>query len=117
MRRAQPESLAQQGMVKALRLKGYFVAHVPNGSKWPGTKKQRMIRGARLKKEGLVAGFPDLLIYGRDGFHGLIEVKSMEGSLTSDQKEVLEELGERGFNYAVCRTIDEAISAVEGWAK
>ena len=115
---AQPESLIQQAIVKYLRGKGYLVAHVPNGGKMPGTVRQKMQRGARLKREGLLAGFPDLLIYGSKGRVGHIEVKAPKGSQQPSQKEVQAMLESLGQSYVICRSVADvefALTDKWGW--
>lgn len=115
MRNAQPESHIQQAIVQYLRSKGYLVAHVPNGGKGTGTKQQRAARGARLKREGLLAGFPDLLIYGSGGRVGHVEVKAKGEYQRPNQKEVQQMLEALGQSYAVCRSIEDIESTFEKW--
>ncbi|NRA80164.1 MAG: VRR-NUC domain-containing protein [Pseudoalteromonas sp.] len=115
MRRAQPESHIQQAIVQYLRSNGYLVAHVPNGGKMPGNERQRKSRGARLKREGLLAGFPDLIIYGSDGRVGHIEVKADSGEQTPSQKEVQAMLEKLGQSYAICRSVDDVKETLEQW--
>lgn len=112
---AQPESKLQQDIVKYLRASGYVVAHVPNGFKMPGTKSQRMARGARLKREGLLAGFPDLLIYAPQGRIGHIEVKAPGGTQTQSQKGVQALLEGLGQSYAICRSVDDVKGTLGDW--
>lgn len=115
MKNAQPESHIQQAVVKYLRDKGYMVAHVPNGGKMPGTQRQRMQRGARLKREGLLAGFPDLLIYGSNGRVGHIEIKAEGGTQTPSQKEVQAMLETLGQSYTICRSIADVDETLTEW--
>lgn len=115
MKNAQPESHIQQAIVKYLRGKGYLVAHVPNGGKMPGNKQQRLIRGARLKREGLLAGFPDLLIYGAKGRVGHIEVKAEGGSQSPSQKEAQAMLEGLGQSYVICRSIADIDETLTEW--
>ena len=115
MRRAQPESELQQAIVKHLGSRGYHVVHVPNGSKLPGSGEQRMRTGARLKREGLKAGFPDLIVYGHSGRVGHIEVKAPKGRVSPAQEAVAAWLTAWGHNYALCRSIDDVTAALEQW--
>lgn len=115
MIRAQPESRLQQAMVIYLRARGFFVAHVPNGNKLSGSAAQRARTGARLRDEGAVAGFPDLLVYAGDGRIGHIEVKSAEGQQQATQKACQGELEKRGHHYAVCRSIDDVNDTLGRW--
>ena len=112
---AQPESELQQAIVKYLRTKGYLVAHVPNGSKMTGTANQRKARGARLKREGLLAGFPDLLIYGSDGRMGHIEVKAEGSYQQQSQKSLQAALEALGQSYVVCRSIADVDETLGEW--
>lgn len=111
----QPESHIQQAIVKYLRENGYLVAHVPNGFKGHGTKEQRERRGARLKREGVLAGFPDLLIYGAQGRVGHVEVKAEGAYQRPNQKEVQAMLEALGQRYAVCRSIEDIQDTFQEW--
>ena len=112
---AQPESKLQQAIVTYLRAKGYLVAHVPNGGKMPGTKIQRQIRGARLKREGVLAGFPDLILYAPKGHVGHIEVKAEGNYQEPSQKAVQALLEGLGQSYAVCRSIADVDDTLTEW--
>lgn len=114
-RNAQPESLLQQAIVSHLRDKGYLVAHVPNGSKMTGSERQRKARGARLKREGLLAGFPDLIVYASDGCMGHIEVKAEGAYQQPSQRAVQADLEARGQLYAVCRSIADVDDTLDEW--
>ena len=115
MRRAQPESELQQAIVKHLGARGYHAVHVPNGSKLSGTGEQRQRTGARLKREGLKAGFPDLLVYGHSGRIGHIEVKAPKGNVSQAQEDVAAWLVGWGHNYALCRSIADVDAALADW--
>lgn len=60
---------------------------------------------------------PDLLLpVARGGFHGLaIEMKSVNGRLRPDQKEVLEWFLQQGWRVWVCHTSGSAIEALKGY--
>ena len=78
--------------------------HCPNGG------HRNKIVAARLRREGVKAGIPDIfLLVPRNGFHGLaIELKAKGKKPTKAQAEWLERLGKRGYLAAVCHGFEEA---------
>jgi len=86
--------------------------HIGNGG-WrnPAT-------AARLKREGVRAGVPDLCLpVARGGFHSLyVELKRKTGGKVSDvQKTWIAALQEQGHLVAVCAGADEAIKVITGY--
>lgn len=75
--------------------------------------------GARLKKIGMQRGFPDLQILKPSGkYHGLfIEMKSLKGRPTSEQKQWIVELNSLGYYATVCRGFDEAKQVINDYLK
>ncbi len=94
------ESYRQRKMlVMARRLfPDYQIAHVPNGG------KRGKIQGARLKADGVLAGWPDLTIAGPDRWTAFIEVKDGAGTCSVARKEVLSGLANDGHYCGVFRT-------------
>lgn len=115
MKYNQPESRAQREILKHLRTKGFFPVHVPNGSKLAGTPDQRARAGARLKADGMVPGFPDLLVYAPDGRMGHIEVKAEGAYQQQTQKDCQARLADMGHLYAVCRSIADVDETLAEW--
>jgi hypothetical protein len=76
---------------------GAIIAAVPNGG------KRGRAEAVRLKAEGVLAGFPDLvLMEPRGGYHGLVcEMKRVGGRLVKHQRELLDQLAERGYYVLV----------------
>lgn len=69
----------------------------------------------RLKAEGMTAGVWDMFlpVPSRSGASGLwIEFKSAEGKLSLAQRWFGEEMRLMGFETVVCRSVEEAIAAV-----
>jgi hypothetical protein len=85
----------------------------PNG----GAREPRY--GARLKREGMKNGFPDLGIFSPCGeYHGMfIEFKNEKGRLTPEQKDVISKLQSKGYNCVVCKSLDEAINQTSKYLK
>lgn len=67
--------------------------------------------GARLKREGLKKGFPDIGVFYPCGpYHGMfIEFKSLNGAIRKEQSQIIEKLREMGYYVIVCRSFEEAI--------
>ena len=76
---------------------------VPNGG-------QRNIQtAARLKAEGVTSGVADLLLLvARHGFHGLcIEVKTLVGRQSENQKAWQKVIEAQGYKYEIVRSLDD----------
>lgn len=84
---------------------------VPNG----GARSQ--VTGAILKAEGVVAGVSDLLLLVPNGHaHGLcIEMKTRTGRQSESQKEWERDVRWQGYEYTVCRSIDDFVEKVNGY--
>ena len=96
---------------------------VPNGSHLAGDAKQRAIQMARLKREGLRAGCPDLMLAVPKWsgqyvlFHGLmVEMKRRIGGKPSpEQLDFADMLRKQGYNVVIAQGSDEAIRAITGY--
>jgi hypothetical protein len=116
------EDRFQMDAMNYLRLKyptlGKLAWHIAN------ERKTSRARGAKLKRMGVLAGVPDIVIaYPYGGYHGLyIELKAMKlTGITDDgtanwvrdtypkphQKEILQELHEVGYAVDVCWNMEE----------
>ena len=81
---------------------------IPNGGK-------REIRvAAQMKREGVLAGAPDLfLAEPRDQWHGLfIEMKKVGGKTSTNQDQVIIALRAKGYQVVVCEGADAAYGAL-----
>lgn len=96
---------------------GFLVQHTPNNPR-------SMMKGAREKANGAIAGWPDLAIYG-PGDAGptawFMEIKPPYGSglkkrfLSEGQIECHSALVLAGFNVCVVRSVEDARKAVSDW--
>ena len=106
-----PEDEVQKGVVdqlKARAAEGVVWWHTPNGGKMnPRT-------GARLKRMGVLAGFPDIAAL-KDGEFYCMELKADTGRVTPHQHEVLGRLENAGAYTAICFGLDPAIRVLEAW--
>lgn len=114
---APTEHQEQCVVVNWLRGRGVMVFAVPNGAKLGGTKKQRYGQIAKLKKEGLMPGVPDLVVvdmgmramsYGPIGAPVAVEIKAKGGRLSKEQESTHELMRERGWIVIVAYGFDDA---------
>lgn len=86
---------------------------IPNGG------MRNAVVAAKLKREGVKAGVPDVCLpVARGGFIGLwIEFKVGKNKCTPAQVDRIAQLLEDGHNVAVCYTLEDGIAAVTGYLK
>ena len=87
--------------------------HVPNGG------KRNITTAARLKKEGVRAGVPDVVLpVARSGFHGLyIEMKAKGGKLSDNQLWWIAATRKQGYLSVVCYSWEQAKDVIETYLK
>lgn len=87
------------------------LASIPNGG------ARSAVTGARLKREGVVAGMPDLvLLCAKCGRHALfIEMKTKRGRVSHSQRDLFPLLEAQGYGVAVCHGWEAAVKAVESY--
>ena len=94
--------------LRALLPNHWIVYHTPNGG------ARDAITGAQMKGLGVIAGVPDLTILG-DGKTYFMEVKSKSGRLQPSQKMFFGKLERNGIEYAVVRSVDDALACMQAW--
>lgn len=89
--------------------------HSPNEGLLPKTQRD----GAKRKKMGCRAGFPDLiLLLPRHGFAYLaIELKTKKGWQSESQRLYQRAVEEAGGRYVLCRSVDEFRAVVDDYIK
>ena len=99
------EHTIQVNFVKWFRIKykKYFIFAIPNGG------KRGMLEAVRLKKEGVVAGIPDIQVSINNGNSIFIELKTRTGKLSVKQKETISLMESLGHNIIVCYGFDDAV--------
>lgn len=103
------ERAIQIAIKNRLFLYGIVAVHVPNAGK-------RTVMGGRIAKaEGMHPGFPDLILLGRDGRVGFLEVKAMDGRLSPAQVDCHAMLRRLGQLLEVVRSQDDAMDALRAW--
>lgn len=106
------ESKIQQGMVQWFRAQypRYICAAVPNG----GYRTPR--EAAIMRSEGVLAGFSDLIIIAQ-GNALFVEVKTAQGKQSPKQKVFQDAVERLGFQYSVCRSVDDFRMVVARWLR
>ncbi len=116
---SQRESNIQQACVKWFALqypqyKGCLIA-IPNGG------SRHPLEGARLKREGVVAGVADLqLLVAKKGFYSLfIEMKtpSKASRQQPTQKAWQAVVEAQGYGYIVCRGLEEFMDIINNYLR
>lgn len=87
----------------------YIIFAVPNG----GTRnKKEMIW---MLREGILPGAADLCICGDRGKILFVEMKTKTGKQNPNQKAFEQKVKELGFEYMVCRSLEDFIKTVREW--
>lgn len=82
---------------------------------FPAGERRDVITGARLKRFGLQRGWPDIQIISPAGLYHGLELKRVGEDLTDDQEAFRVWCLNRGISHAVAFSLDEALSALNGW--
>jgi VRR-NUC domain len=82
---------------------------IPNGG------NRSAATGAMLKKEGVKAGIPDILVASINGkYAGLfIEMKAENGRVSLNQQHMIDHLESEGYKVEVCRGWESAKNATD----
>lgn len=108
----QDESKLQIEVFKFLDLalpSDYRAFAIPNGG------LRNKITAARMKREGVKAGVPDIQIITKSGASALIELKASKGTLSDAQKEWRDWCGSNAVPHAVCRSVGDVQAALLDW--
>lgn len=97
-------------LAQALRKRIYYTAPQVKLVAVPNAAKRTPWAVRQAKKEGLAAGFPDLIALAPGGKVAFIELKSPKGRLTPNQSEWLALLGDMGFPVGVFRDVETTIA-------
>lgn len=110
-----PESIVQREVRKYLTKLGLTSVSVPNGSHLAGDKLARIKQINAMKADGMLPGFPDLMVLGSHGRTGYLEVKTPNGTVSQAQANVKAMLERMGHNVAVVRGVDDTRDALKAW--
>lgn len=103
-----PEDELHHSVFMALRVL------LPSGAvinTWELRNAKNAVEGARRKRLGARAGWPDMGIYWNKR-HIMLELKrARRGTLSQAQKSVHADLWAQGFTVRVCRSVEDALKA------
>lgn len=88
--------------------KGVLFWHTPNG------ERRERADAAKLKAMGTTAGIPDLILLADGKTYGL-ELKTIDGRLSHEQRQMLEAFTQAGAFTAVAHGIDAALDILTAW--
>lgn len=109
------ETVIQRAIRTQFKALGFHTVHVPNGAVLSGDKLKRARQMNSLKADGLLPGFPDLLVYGPEGRIGHVEVKQEGTYQTPTQKACQAWLEGLGHLYIVCRSSEDVKETLTKW--
>lgn len=107
----QHEAALQRAVVEYLEARHLTFYAVPNGT------KRGVIQAAYMKRQGVRAGAPDLVVWLPNGRTLNLELKAGKNGLSLAQKAMQAAAEVLGHEYRVCRTLDEVERAIERRAK
>ena len=106
------ETHIQIQMVNWFRLQypSYIIAAIPNGG------RRNAVEAKIMKGEGVLAGFSDLIVI---AFNSIlfVEVKTEKGKQSASQKKFQSDVERLGFQYSVCRSLQDFQLTIERWLK
>lgn len=111
-----PESAIQRQVIAYLRGRGIAAVAVPNGAQLAGDGKARAMQMNAMKRDGLMVGFPDLILF-RPAIPvcGFVEVKVEGGKLSEAQGKTITWLQSLGHPVAVVRSIEDIEDTLLAW--
>jgi hypothetical protein len=95
--------------VKRWIMPGWIYTHIASG------EKRDQVTAARLKRMGVVAGFPDLMFFGPHGEVCAIELKAKGGRLSEHQAAIKRHLEQAGHGYHCSSDYRDVIETLKGW--
>ena len=116
-KRGDREGPIQRQIVAYLRavLPGAIIHHSANESHLSG--KRAMLATVRKKSDGMLPGFPDLIVM-PDAVIGpfFLEVKAGKNDTTDAQKEVHTSLEALGYRVSVVRSVQDVRECLRSWS-
>ena len=99
------------------KLPRFALAAIPNAQILMGSARNPNAVMGYLHTEGFRDGAPDLFLFAPSAlYHGLaIEMKTRRGIVSPEQKEWIEYLNASGYQAAICRSADHAITTIKSY--
>ncbi len=95
--------------VKRWRAPGWIFTHIASG------EKRDQVTAARLKRMGVVGGFPDLVFFGPQGQVCFVELKARRGRLSDPQADVASHLVAAGHGYLCSSDYRDVVDTLKAW--
>lgn len=95
---------------QSFRKRCYYAAPSVHVVAVPNAARRTMWEARQAKKEGMAAGFPDVMCIWPGGGICFVEFKTPKGRVSENQAEWLLRLNQYGHQSAVCRSADEAMA-------
>lgn len=115
------ESKSQQALMQWWRIahRGLGIPYEELLMAFPLQGARSPQNGARMKAEGMRKGTPDLLLaVPRGGYSGMwIELKTLDGRVSEEQKAMLARLIGSGYHAVIARGWDQARQEIESYLK
>lgn len=94
-----------------LSIRGYKFTHIPNET---GGSREAIIRAQKMKRQGTSAGFPDYIIYLKNGLTLHLELKKKKGgSLSPNQRKWRDFLQAFGAEWYKANGRDDAVDHIQ----
>lgn len=119
--REDPLTIATSDMLRVALPDHVLWTHHPNNfmpidHKNPEQVRRQKKHSARMAKMGLRPGWPDYdFIKPDDGRMHMIEMKTLKGSLSKEQREFRDECQRQGIPWALCRTTAAVWEQLNAW--
>lgn len=105
-----PSALTEIQIQAGFKARLRYVAPAVTMVAIPNAAKRSQWAANQARKEGLAAGFPDVMCIWAGGGICFIEFKRQSGRLSEAQGEWLVRLRERGHRVTVARSVDDAVA-------
>jgi VRR-NUC domain len=107
------ESDIQELVIDYIKLKYPSVLYCASA----GGMRTSMRQAIKMKRTGYRKGFPDLqIMHPTILHHGLfIEIKTLKGQASPEQKEWRDQLNERGYKAVICKGLDACLKAIDDY--
>lgn len=110
------ESVVQMAVRQQLKAYGFESVAVPNGSVLAGNPAARARQTNAMKRDGMLPGFADLIVFGSGGRVAFVEVKREGTYQTPSQKACQAWLESLGHLYTVMRSSDDVQETLQKWS-
>jgi hypothetical protein len=101
--------VAVADVVRRWIMPGWIYTHIASG------ERRDAVTAARLKRMGVVAGWPDMQFFGPYGQVCFVEIKARGGRLSEAQADIASHLVAAGHGYLCSASFDDIIATLKDW--